>query len=1206
MTEVLVQAAAEQTPDGEAVFGNQALRSQLRQLDARLASLDNLSQEPARPSVPRNTSESLSRAVTFLPGTLSLEREASRSVTDRILSKPLLAQPRNLFPAQDDQEAEHSHSSGIIVLGGCVEAICVCTVLGFWIHEGMIAVQSSDSDCGDAVTAFWILLSSTLILMTCCGLWGLAGSTRGVIVGCSMAATFAVIAAVFTGYVPLVPASCSTPLTSAFQRLAIVHWSLAAVFLIGASALHYIHLAHHATPQSDDHALLQMARKAGKGHGAFPLASLFTKIPRIAKVTELLKRDHALFLANVRLAFVAAFWMSLFAAPICWPAIYTFLFGSETMVTLDGAQVPLCETWRRGRYVNTAQPGSRPDLRAWKQGEEWNPDDPSMVDCGMVFKSYLSHWPFVVQMLAYTIWHNTGSTVRLALQGFAGTFAAVLNFYVMTVILPHGAKGHHCTAAEAAQKLCAIGTILHDDPHYAVWGIWLCWVDVVFVLFLFLISTAPQNILKFGMSYHVYFMMTFMDYRVGVSAGHYPTRIPGVEWDSTVSATLITAAFGCILSVVITYLPIPLLNMGNLDRDTLIVVHSIKDIWRMSINYFCGPAQTEMDQRIKSRIRTLDEPLAVYATHLNDAWWETFDIGHFGIKRDLYGHWSVYAHRFQSVMSALQTTIETAHFGEHHRSFCNTSMQEAMVKLNVATAESMELLAVFCKEGQISEIQKSNINDSLARTRKLQAEMLRKYNDIMFSMKSEQCVARHFSHENMFCFILSAWSRRCTRFAEKAIKDDAPVSPIRTFLCSFTNVFETDRVVDQGPGGGGNLCSDVEHLKFCLRNLTSIVLCFALGYYLPASFKGTVFTPCSPVMANALALLISKKPGSAMKKSLERLLSVTLGMVLPILAISLVGICPQEYHLRPVVHMLFIFAYMFLFEYMHLTSTTWSALGCNTAAFGATFLFARSASLKTLDWELRYKEIAQVIFAVLIQMLVDMFFTGNLGRHHAVKAVDLFTTKFRKCLVGLWEEHFDLEELHRQMGDLQEILLFVEQCIPEVDQSMQLIASWRPPFRHQLYRSAVHSFRELTGDLRVLLLALADRPGDGGGASITQRLRTFNKVYRELIRTFDDVTWLLRLILDQMDDRPITDPRALQMEAWATEKELDGLNELYGEINEMLSTGKDEGRAKASLDEVLCDDVRVRCAVLARSLQNGRIHLMGLLTNCLQENIYED
>ena len=74
---------------------------------------------------------------------------------------------------------------------------------------------------------------------------------------------------------------------------------------------------------------------------------------------------------------------------------------------------------------------------------------------------------------------------------------------MMCWFYPGGAHGAHC-GGDADCVPTAYNPVV-------------CWIDVLGVLFLFLVSRANENTIKFGMSWHVCFMMDFMN----------PTKILG-------------------------------------------------------------------------------------------------------------------------------------------------------------------------------------------------------------------------------------------------------------------------------------------------------------------------------------------------------------------------------------------------------------------------------------------------------------------------------------------------------------------------------------------------------------------------------------------------------------------------------------------------------------------------------------------------------
>merc|ERR1712232_690381 len=106
-------------------------------------------------------------------------------------------------------------------------------------------------------------------------------------------------------------------------------------------------------------------------------------------------------------------------------------------------------------------------------------------------------------------------------------------------LYPEGAKG---PLAEGGNELV---------KFYIV-----AWADV----FLFmLISKASTNLIKFGMSWHVYLMMSFMKPQ-GPSLGRIPSGIQGIQLDSEATAVIFTNVLGAVLAVFVTYMPPPIMR----------------------------------------------------------------------------------------------------------------------------------------------------------------------------------------------------------------------------------------------------------------------------------------------------------------------------------------------------------------------------------------------------------------------------------------------------------------------------------------------------------------------------------------------------------------------------------------------------------------------------------------------------------------------
>ena len=116
--------------------------------------------------------------------------------------------------------------------------------------------------------------------------------------------------------------------------------------------------------------------------------------------------------------------------------------------------------------------------------------------CGWLPAVWQDYWPNIAQFIVFTVYVSTGDTIRLAWQGLIGTLFACINLELMTFLYPGGAAGAVCETADCVPQ-----------PYNEA----IVMADVILVLFLFLFSRADENTIKFGMSWHVFFMMDFMN-----------------------------------------------------------------------------------------------------------------------------------------------------------------------------------------------------------------------------------------------------------------------------------------------------------------------------------------------------------------------------------------------------------------------------------------------------------------------------------------------------------------------------------------------------------------------------------------------------------------------------------------------------------------------------------------------------------------------
>lgn len=132
---------------------------------------------------------------------------------------------------------------------------------------------------------------------------------------------------------------------------------------------------------------------------------------------------------------------------------------------------------------------------------------------------------------------------------------------------------------------CTEGELVYNDKNYERFGEVISFVNVAVVAMLFLISMSAKNTIMFGLSWHVYFMMNFMNPSLGVPHGQ-----EGTEWFLTEYFVVeATTVLGAIVAIIATLVPCArLFNVRRLAEDLTAVTLCITDIWDDSIVYLFG------------------------------------------------------------------------------------------------------------------------------------------------------------------------------------------------------------------------------------------------------------------------------------------------------------------------------------------------------------------------------------------------------------------------------------------------------------------------------------------------------------------------------------------------------------------------------------------------------------------------------------------
>jgi len=738
------------------------------------------------------------------------------------------------------------------------------------------------------------------------------------------------------------------------------------------------------------------------------------------------------FRKNFGLATSMAIWITLFYIPVCAKKAHDWLF-----VTYDLATVL-----------------SSPDIE--------------------------SYWPNVVQMMFFTVFLPSGTTVQLAWQGMAGTIAASTNIFWMAKLFPLGGK---CNKVGDPW----IGGIRgfceeYADPNYEKY-IWVVWLDVIGFMLLVLASKSNENAMKFSLSWHMTYMMTFMSF-----AGYTPSH-----------AVNITSLFGCALAIIATLFPYSQRVTGEITKDPLRLVKLVRDLtedskeFLLKSAYLSGHSNAACRYKFESEVNAVEGLVDCMQSNLANSWWETFNMGEFySLRTRAMNFTESFDNQIGSLDDAL-VCMKIAVLGDETRLWKQVDDETISKimdirkticgKLQLMNSAALALLHKLAGDYVVlgDSPPDKDIGDVATIRNLVWGEIEACIKDLEehqgFGFAARKLIANinilAFSHITLTDKILQLAQFTLTKDTQQAQAGEQSL-PVQIFFLikdGLTATYNFSEILGKGEDG-------VEKRSFTFRNLLTLTITFVLGNFL----SGNVFTPFSATMPGTLAVLISHFPGSAFYKNLMRLLGVTLGKVLPIIAIAAVAAVGTQGTASEVVHLAVVFLFMMFFSYMYYASPEWSYVGCLIAGFGCytlvgTNLYSDTTALEAL-YITRYMEIGQVTMAIFVQIIIDTtdtFINKKFPR-------DVVTNNMVTLGVGEGEAmgqivggvvHFfsgSFDEMSATIKSVRTILSKQEALVPETADKTVIVRGLRPSFPHELYGSVLALITRLVENLEVLAL----------------------------------------------------------------------------------------------------------------------------------------
>jgi hypothetical protein len=952
--------------------------------------------------------------------------------------------------------------------------------------------------------------------------------------------------------------------------------------------------------------------------------------------------QHRTFFGNATLAMAVAVYTAIFALPSYMTWANYELFGTRevtrdyvhNLTGVDEGLAPVCDSWAIKRQRNIAPPGHPPVLVPHNASmSPWNEYDVNDVWCGWLPTMYQNYWGNAAQMIIFTVYLNTGTTVMQGWQGMIGTSVATFNAWLMEFAFEMTSLKQQasckdllvCSASDGkapckyennwwnGSQRCAKHGVTEETATVEMVQVYqsdslerlgqgLLLSNVVILIFLFLISGAGELTIKFGLSWHIYYMMQQLNVDGPVHVYRYTTWVPCFEWDSEYMAVLVTSLLGTLIAIGATiFNPTPLKNINRLDADAVAVTNATNNVLKESITYMSSGLRNKTAKRFQlvEKIEELSKLMSNIKGHLADSWWEVFDIGHYKTLRSLYEMLEGQVTDVRDVMYALKNTVLDEEFAEFQRSY--PIFVEKLVPFLEAlfrdAAELQKKCVSICLDGTIGQDEREELQRGASVVKKRQFELLNSLSSLCPHITEE------LANERIFVFAVSLWARKATDLASMMAEQEDLDCKDAGFIQSICLALKTGFKNTWAPS---KVIGNAEHRNFALRNTISISTCFLIGLY--ANYS--IFKPYSSNMAITLALLISHFSGSAMQKNLQRLLGVSLGKCLPIIIFACMAGVPCDWNYRFLLQGTTFMMFVFTFCYMYYTSAQWSLVGCLIAGFGTPMLMTVCAMSGNghddVTLAARYTEIGQVTAAILIQTLVDWLLTKTDSRHMAIQHLQCITDNITEGYAAFFDA--DLTRMKNHLLIVDSELALASSLAHECDPKLEVIPGISRPFKFATYLETLEHLQRITSDLRVLVVAAMDLTA-GSKYSEHQdedRHSTLLDLFRgsrslltfqtALTKSMDDAfTASISVLSHFTEDEPEVS-HLKELEETTDLPALTNQEQLYTEINSMVSKEPHCGVE-------ITDDLRVCICVALRSLRNASVHT-GELTQLVVRHAF--
>merc|ERR1719316_1156325 len=362
----------------------------------------------------------------------------------------------------------------------------------------------------------------------------------------------------------------------------------------------------------------------------------------------------------------------------------------------------------------------------------------------MGFARFAPYIPLATCVFIFTINPMFGAVVANAHAGIIGTFIACFNIFMMRGFFPDG------VTADSA----------NSSPENIVG-----WLDYLLFNLYFLMTDSRMGTRMFAMACHTGFMLAFLNpLDQSVYSKNFKINPNGIAVSS-----FIGIAAGSLLAILAMCLPYPWGFAFNTMKGN--ATSATKDTARLfvaAVKYFSGDHATVLIEQQLAQTATLRAKLDGMGGAIGGAWDECFDLGNSGTVRALMSaHLGLMNGIFDSLHS-LSIAMSTEDFGPSHKK-CMADIGDASMDVVAAASALLIKAAEFAGDGHIDDGEKqqlSDLKDSATAKVKTLATKFHATRKNFGKGISEELLS-----ESFFVFVLSAYARKVSEYADKLIKD---------------------------------------------------------------------------------------------------------------------------------------------------------------------------------------------------------------------------------------------------------------------------------------------------------------------------------------------------------------------------------------------------------------------------------------------------